>query len=44
MTVKKQLFDCMDDLLQLDAVVPEMADVLTEVCILNRITAENIIY
>ena len=28
----------MDDLLQLDVAIPEMADVLTEVCILNRIT------
>ena len=27
----------MDDLLQLDVAVPEMADVLTEVCFLNRV-------
>ena len=38
MTVKKQLFDCMDDLLQLNVAVPEMADVLTEVCFLYFLT------
>ena len=33
-TVQERLFDRMDDLLQLDVAIPEMADVLTEVSVL----------
>ena len=32
MTVQERLFDRMDDLLELDVAIPEMADVLSEVC------------
>ena len=32
-TVQERLFDRMDDLLQLDVAIPEMADVLTEVSV-----------
>ena len=31
-TVQEHLYDHMDDLLQLDVAVPDMAEVLTEVC------------
>jgi len=30
--VQKHLYDCMDDLLELDVAVPDVAEVLTEVC------------
>jgi len=30
--VQERLFDRMDDLLELDVAVPEMADLLSEVC------------
>ena len=33
-SVQERLFDRMDDLLQLDVAIPEMADVLTEVSVL----------
>ena len=32
MTVKVRLFDHMDDLLLLDVAIPQMADLLSEVC------------
>ena len=30
--IQKRLYDNMDDLLQLDVAIPDMAEVLTEVC------------
>ena len=39
LTVQERLFDRMDDLLELDVAIPDMAEVLTEVghCIQNRL-------
>ena len=39
-TVQERLFDRMDDLLQLDVAIPEMADVLTEVSVLCHLCVQ----
>ena len=31
--MQEQLFDCMDDLLEIDSATPEVAELLTEVCV-----------